>query len=561
MMDKDIRSMSYQELMDLGDELAVYLSQKSHWDVETVMQNLNVLEVVLALHHYFDMEKDCIIFDQKRQSVIHEKLLGNDDISKLDNMGGALSQALAHAKSGKNKTIVLLNDHAFNRGETYEGLVEIAKENPDLLIVLIHEQESLLRHYTSVDALIKNIRISKTYTSFKTDMKQALDNPVSRPLLGTLTWIRDQVKETVLEPSIFTQFGMNYQGPIDGQNLKEVMKVFDLAKDFKGTHVIHVQTRLKGNKKRHIEFPKYKTDHEKPEGYLTTLEHLDRYLLKNPNDKLIVLSDGVSLSEHLVHFSQAKPKQYYTVSGSSHALVDMAKGFSDEQREVMMLISAKRFSEVAIKVKRYFQDKQNITLIVYEAGLSRYDRSVHAAVYDMASYVSFETDIVMPKDSGDFLNIMNQDDEGFRIIRVPHLLEVYKPSTIKHEGVWQEVRSINSDTKAVILTFGPNVDLIDSKIEINTLNYALIDTQTFNKIDETIMKKISHFNLPIFIYNLEGDFDILSKNIFEYMFKNKMTNAVQVLNLDHVDYNLSSKDLKTRYKLHLDDLFKLIKEA
>jgi len=559
-MDRNIQEMDLKQIAELGDEIAHYLSQESHWDVETVMQNLNVLEVILAVHHYFDMTNDTILFDQKRQSVVHDLLMQSESSDK-DDLHGALAQALAIAKTRRGKTIVLMNDHAFNRGETYEALVEIAKEKPNLLIILIDEQESLLRHITSVDVLIKNIRISKAYTNFKTDMKQALDNPVSRPLLGTLTWIRDQVKETVLEPSIFTQFGINYHGPIDGQNLKEVMKIFALAQSFTGTHVIHVQTRLKGSKKRKIEFPKYKTDQAKPEGYLSTLEHLDRYLLKEDAKNLVVLSDGLSLSEHLLHFSQAKPKQYYTVSGSSFALVDMAYGFAKENKEVLMLISAKRFAHVAVKLQRYFDQSEHVTVIVYEAGLSRYDRQVHAAVYDMNAYLNFKSSVYMAKNAQDLLQLLGQKDNAFKIIRVAHLLEPKKEQSLFPTQVWQEIKPIDHNSKAVILSFGPQVEALASKININDLPYGLVETQTINQIDETIMQKIIFYRLPIYIYNIEGDFDILSNHIKSYLFDKNIWVPLTSMTLAGVDYKLSSKELKNKYHLHLDDFFKLIKEA
>ena len=170
---------------------------------------------------------------------------------------------------------------------------------------MMDEQQSLLRHYTSVDAWIKSVRISKAYTSLKSDMKQVLSNPISKPLLDSLTWIRDQVKETGLEPSIFTQFGINYHGPIDGQNLNECIKVLKLSEKFIGPYVIHIQTRIRNKEKRKLDFPNYKLDQSIPANYKTYLEHLDEYFVNNHKEKdLYILSYGVSIWEHLIHDSQ-----------------------------------------------------------------------------------------------------------------------------------------------------------------------------------------------------------------------------------------------------------------
>ncbi len=563
-VEKDIQSMTLTELEAFGDQLAIHLVNESVYDVETVMQNLNVLEIILSLHHLFDMSETKVFFDQNNQSIVHQLLLGQR--VEMDwERSGALGRALAYTKVDDGRHFVVMNDHALNQGSTYEALLQIRRENPNLVIIMIDEQASLLRHYTSLDAFIKNIRISKTYSSLKTDLREALDHPVSRPLLGTLSWLKDQVKETVLEPSIFTHFGLDYHGPIDGQNLKEVIRVLSLAKKFEGPHVIHVQTRIKSKQKRKLDFPRYKLDMDRPQDYYSYLEHLDHYLIQYAPGNLYVLSDGLNMSEHLIHFSQQRPRHYFTLNGSSHALVDMAKGLSFTGHPVLMLVSAKRLPELALQIKKYFSQEENkILLVVYEAGLLRYDRLLHNAVDDMASYLYFEDHPVwMPRnvlEMQSFLAYHQNGPNNFSILRLPHLLA--KPTERDRPFVsdW-EIMGDWEEASAFILSFGPSVEQFEQKIAINNLPYALIDTKRLNRVNDDVFDILLKSKKPVLIYNVEGDYDLLTQKVKEKMQETKADFPLITMNLSNANYRLQSKELKSSAQIHIEDALKALKEA
>ena len=561
---ENIQTMTLEELSDLSDQIASYLASKTPYDVETVMQNINVLEMTIALHHLFDMSKNRIIFDQEEQSLVHQLLLRKElSYSGPSEAGWALGEALAQSLVyDEGKTFVIINDHALNKGSTYESLVEISKENPSLIIIMMDEQHSLLRHYGSINAWIKSVRISKTYTSLKNDMKQALDNKISKPLLDSLTWVRDQVKETVLEPSIFTEFGINYHGPIDGQNMLECLKVLQLSDKFIGPYVVHVQTRIRNKGQRKLEFPNYKLDQGIPQSYQSYLNHLDEYFLNEHKEKdIYILSDGMSIAEHLIHYSQYRPKQYFSVNASTSALVDMAYGFAKEGNKVVLLVSSFRLSQVIERLKHHFDSqKHDVLLVVYEAGLARHDRLLHSAVHDMASYLHFKnTEVFMPSSVGSMKGILNHhfQDAGFSVLRLPHVL-VEDEAETKKDTIWKEIIPFTETTTGVIITMGPAVQTFKKKIEINNLNLALVDAETINRLDDEILLKIRKKHLDTVIYNIEGDFDLLSAMIYKENIKNPIEFKLELMNLEGVDLTHSSKEIKTKNHLHIEDAIKLL---
>lgn len=561
---QDIQSMTLQELELLTDDIAMYLAKESPYDVETVMQNINVLEMTVALHHLFDMSKNRIIFDQEEQSLVHQILLKkNINYSGPSEAGWALGEALAQSLvNEEGKTFVIINDHALNKGSTYESLVEISKENPSLVIIMMDEQQSLLRHYTSVDAWIKSVRISKAYTSLKSDMKQVLSNPISKPLLDSLTWIRDQVKETVLEPSIFTQFGINYHGPIDGQNLNECIKVLKLSEKFIGPYVIHIQTRIRNKEKRKLDFPNYKLDQSIPADYKTYLEHLDEYFVNNHKEKdLYILSDGVSISEHLIHYSQFRPRQYFAVNASTAALVDMAYGFAKEGKKVVLLVSSFRLTQVIDRIKHHFDNQEHhVLLLVYEAGLSRYDRLLHSAVYDLAAYIQLiNTEVKMPSSLNHMESLLNNhfEEKQFTVLRIPHVLDAHEAQSVS-QRFWHEIIPISADKKTAVITMGPSVKAFKNKIESNDLNIALIDAETINRVDSEIVNKLIEKKIRVLVYNLEGEFDLLTYTLQQYLSNNSLNLDYISMNLNNVALNDSSKSIKTINNLHIEDALSLL---
>ncbi|CAM3573939.1 1-deoxy-D-xylulose-5-phosphate synthase N-terminal domain-containing protein [Erysipelothrix urinaevulpis] len=561
---QNIQSMTLEELEKLSDDIALYLAKESPYDVETVMQNINVLEMTVALHHLFDMDSNRVIFDQEEQSLVHQILLGKQiHYTGPSEAGWALGEALAQSLVyTEGKTFVIINDHALSKGSTYESLVEIAKENPSLVIIMMDEQHSLLRHYSSIDAIIKSVRISKAYTSLKSDMKSVLNNPVSKPLLDSLTWIRDQVKETVLEPSIFTQFNINYHGPIDGQNMNECVRVLKLSEKFIGPYVIHTQTRLRNKKRRKLEFPNYKLDQTIPAYYKTYIEALDEYFVTNhKEDDLFILSDGLSVSEHLIHYSQFRPRQYFAVNSSTSALVDMAYGFAKEGKKVVLLISAFRVSQVMDRLRHHF-DRENykVLLVVYEAGLARHDRLLHSAVYDLASYLQLsDTPIFMPSTIGAMKTIIDHhfNQDGFTVLRIAQTIDNHEDAK-DEPHIWKETLEINEKTEGIIISFGPAIHSFKKKITTNNLNIALIDAQILNQVDEELLQKIIDADVPTLVYNIEGEFDLLSYTIRQYLLSIQSNFPLIEMNLSGLTFEGSSKDIKTKNHLHIEDAITII---
>ena len=182
------QDLTLKECDLLSDEIAQFLASKTSFDVDTIMRNISVLEVTMAIHKVFDLTRDTLIFDDIQQSLVDQVLRGEGELLQLRSTnshssksngnfhyhgglpGDGLSLALAKAINNEHQTIIISDDNALNHGATYEALLEIGRLKANVTLVLMDEQKSLLRHYNSVNAAIKRVRISKFYTDTKRDV-------------------------------------------------------------------------------------------------------------------------------------------------------------------------------------------------------------------------------------------------------------------------------------------------------------------------------------------------------------------------------------------------------
>ena len=577
-MNTDLKAMSVKDLEALSNEIAIFLSEKTAVDVETIMRNISVLEITLALHKVFNIGEDALIFDDGKQSLVHQIITGRSNQLKLRSktnmyldrhhisdfyqggkIGEGLAFGLAHALSNEHSTFVVLDDYSLNYGTTYEALLQISKLKPDLTIVLIDEQQSLLRHYSTMDTAIKSVRISKVYTELKKDMKFVLDsNPLSRPILSTLSRVRDAIKETVLEPTIFTQFGIDYHGPIDGQNLNDLIKIFELSKKFQGPNIIHVQTRVKEKKQRKLIFPAFKTDSDRPDTYADYIETLDSVL--SLHDDLVIINDAHLTSDQFKEFMFLYPEQYHTTSGSVQVMIAMISALIKNGKKGVISLSSRLAPDILMPLNNQFDLKNlPITVIIRDCGLSSSNDPMNHGIHDFVlASNSPNVSIVMGKDMNEASYLLEEalNSHKLTILRIPNASEKINIEQLNSKDIWDEILPVNKDSKGVIITFGPAIKQFQRKIEINNLDISLINARTVNSVDVDIMNKIQEFKLDVLIYNCEGRFDLLSHSIFRYFALAGKSLNVKMMNIETVNLEHASKDLKNTYHLGVDDAIK-----
>lgn len=229
---KDIKNLSLQQLESLAAEIRHSIIDVMAINGGHLGSNMGIVELTIALHKTFNSPEDKFIFDVSHQCYPHKLLTGRyarfptirqfkglsgftdpeesiHDHFYAGHAGTALSLALGVAKardlSGATAHILpILGDATFTCGLSLEGLNNVPPHLARFIMVL-------------------------------NDNNMSISNNV-----GAITRILDQKPER--SSSFFSQYGLDYIGPIDGHNLKELLAVLEKVKHCKKPTILHVLT-------------------------------------------------------------------------------------------------------------------------------------------------------------------------------------------------------------------------------------------------------------------------------------------------------------------------------
>jgi len=236
--------------------------------------NLGVVELTLAIHRNFNSPEDKIVWDVGHQAYVHKILTGRaDKFGTLRQKGGisgfpkpeesihdtcisghssnSISVACGIAEAMKiqgrnNYTIAVIGDGAMTGGMFYEAMNNAGKESVSNLIVILNDNEmSISKNVGSLAKYLNELRNSEKYL----DTKRKVERNINKlPAVGTkmakgIKKVKDAVKSTVLETTIFEDMGFVYLGPINGHELEDLDEAMRMARKIHAPVFIHVQTK------------------------------------------------------------------------------------------------------------------------------------------------------------------------------------------------------------------------------------------------------------------------------------------------------------------------------
>ena len=261
---EDIKECSIAQLQDLAQQIRVFLIQSIAKTGGHLSSNLGVVELTLAMHYVFDSPTDKFIFDVGHQSYVHKILTGRGnqfatlrqykgiagfqkrkesehDVWEAGHSSTSLSAALGMAvgrdlHKDTYQIVPVIGDGALSGGMAMEALNQIGSEQRNMVIIFNDNNMSISQNVGAMDEAFTKLRTSKPYTTLKEDLKGALSTSrMGSSLLHTMKSMKNAVKENVVDTSIFGDFNLDYIGPVDGHDLKMLIKVLKIARQHEGT--------------------------------------------------------------------------------------------------------------------------------------------------------------------------------------------------------------------------------------------------------------------------------------------------------------------------------------
>ena len=265
----DIRSFSISELENLSNELREFLLYSVGQSGGHLGGGLGVVELTIALHYLFNTPYDNLVWDVGHQAYPHKILTGRKELietirkkdglapfpsrneSEYDAFGvghsstsisAILGMAVASREINPDKKhVAIIGDGAMTAGMAFEALSHSGDLKPNMLVILNDNAMSISENIGGLSNYFSRIWASKTYKGIKKSGASFL-----KPLPQAYHLARKvetSMKAMVAPGTIFEELGLNYIGPIDGHNIKEMIDVIGNLKDFDGPQFLHVITK------------------------------------------------------------------------------------------------------------------------------------------------------------------------------------------------------------------------------------------------------------------------------------------------------------------------------
>lgn len=271
--ENDIQKLNKEELAILASEIREFLIEKISHTGGHLASNLGVVELTMAMHLCFHLPEDKMIWDVGHQSYTHKILTGRregfDDLRKYGGMSGfpkrneskcdafntghsstSISAGLGYVKTREirkenYRVISVIGDGALTGGMAFEALNNAAHLGKNFIIVLNDNRMSISENVGGMSRYLDGIRTADVYNRLKRNLEKALRKIPGggEQIVSHLRKTKSSIKQLFVPGMFFEDMGLTYLGPVDGHNLKELIRAFKEAKRVKGAVLLHVVTK------------------------------------------------------------------------------------------------------------------------------------------------------------------------------------------------------------------------------------------------------------------------------------------------------------------------------
>jgi len=524
----DIRSFSLNELETLSNELREFLLFSVGKSGGHLGGGLGVIELTVIIHHLFNTPYDNLIWDVGHQAYPHKILTGRknkiDTIRKKNGLApfpsrneseydafgvghsstsisALLGMAIGSKESNPDKKhVAVIGDGAMTAGMVFEALSHTGHLKPNVLVILNDNDMSISENVGGLSNYFSRIWASKTYKGIKKSGASFL-----KPLPQAYHLARKvetQMKAMVAPGTIFEELGLNYIGPIDGHNLKELKDVISNLKEFDGPQFLHVITKkgagLDPAEADRIGFHaigKINAIKDKKSKQKKYQDIFGEWIvdMASSDKNLIGITPAMREGSGLVKFSEEFPDRYFDVAIAEQHSVTFAAGLACEKKKPVVAIYS-TFLQRAYDQLIHDVAVQNLDIMfaLDRAGLVGEDGPTHSGNYDIAYLRCIPNMMICtPSDENETRHLLTTAylHKGPSSVRYPRGIgsNVKVDNNLEPLEIGKAKLITDQNSNAVILNFGSLIE--EAKKVAHKLKLTLIDMRFVKPLDEKILIK------------------------------------------------------------------------
>ena len=422
----DLQKLNIKQKEELAEEIRKYILEIVSKNGGHLASNLGVVELTIALHSVFNLEKDTVIWDVGHQTYVHKILTGRREelktLRKLDGIAGfpkvgeskydsfnsghssdSISVALGIARANKikgkdSRSIALIGDGALTGGMALEALNDAGSSKANITVILNDNEMSISKNVGGVSLFLSKLRTKKLYTRTNKIIKKGLSKI---PVLGNVTIklirrIKKSVKQIFISKMFFEDIGFTYLGPVDGHDLEKLESILKISKQIEGPVLVHVLTKKgKGYKpaeenpnKFHATGPfniengqslsKKKDDYSKIFGN-KVIE------LAKQNEKIVAVTAAMKDGTGLTEFKEQFPDRLFDVGIAEQHALGMAAGLAKGGMIPFVPIYSSFYQRAYDQIIHdVCLQNLHIVMCIDRAGIVGADGETHQGIYDLS---------------------------------------------------------------------------------------------------------------------------------------------------------------------------------
>ena len=421
----DIKGLSVSDLSVLAKEVRERIISVSLQNGGHIGASLGAVELIVSLLKVFDPEHDKIVFDVGHQAYAYKILTGrNDAFDKLRSFGGisgfpkpseskydhfvgghagnavsaCCGYAMARTLSGADYEVIsIVGDGVMVNGETAEGL-NLVSSTGKQIIIINDNTYSISAGVGSIPEYLATLRTKE----YKGDVQAGAESP-------------------------FSQYGVDYIGPIEGHNIEMLIDAFKRAKEWSSPIIVHVVTN-KGKGYAPAELNPLKLHGVSPRGegdHVSFGPTIGKTLskLREKDSRIVAVAAAMAIGTGLAHFESRFPESFIDVGIAESTAITVAASLARAGYKPYVGIYStflqRAYDQLLYDVSL---DGLDVTLLVDRAGIVGEDGESHQGIYDLSLLSAIPNVTIMAPSSYQELENMLEwsvNQSGVKVIRYP----------------------------------------------------------------------------------------------------------------------------------------------
>jgi len=546
---------------------------------------LGAIELTVGMHKVFDIKKDPFIYDVSHQCYAH-KLINDrwEEFETIRQFGGlsgftkpkespadyfvaghsstSISLAVGAAKAinirGENRIpVVMIGDGSMTAGMVYEALNELGDRKYPIVIILNDNEMSIAKPIGSISKYLSKILAGKFYQG----LRERIDKNIIQHLPESASYIAKKMEEAMklITPGIiFEEMGVDYIGPIDGHNLKEIIETLKIAKNLNKPVIVHAKT-IKGKgyamaegRYEHWhgvgpfdvnsgEFMKKST--EKPATSVFTDALLD---LAKKHDNIVGVTAAMPSGTGINKLMQEFPNRFWDVAiAEQHAITSMAAMAKEGFKPFITIYSTflqRGFDQIVHDVCLMGLP---VVFAIDRAGIVGNDGETHQGAFDI-SYLRFLPNMILcaPRDNETLQYALEFAYEAKKpcAIRYPRgsfkKLEC-KPSKFQL-GKSELLKKGNSNK--LFIAYGTGASKAFQTEALCEEDITILDLRFVKPLDEKMLKELSSKYNDWYVFSDSQKQGGVASAILEFL--NKERFCIKVTSFEYEDEYIQHGDIK-----------------